>query len=108
MQIVHFSQAGSHDIQHVGLAHDGAELEVLKAAARQRLAVRASLVSTPPHPPASAPPEGKGSIQMKLDAMARRSARQPITIRSVTPNNRQSVPDDARPAAAGRRRQRHE
>jgi len=46
MQIVHFSQAGSHDIQHVGLAHDGAELEVLKAAARQRLAVRASLVST--------------------------------------------------------------
>ena len=38
MQIVHSSHRGSRDIEHIGSAHDDAELEVLKAAARQRLA----------------------------------------------------------------------
>jgi hypothetical protein len=37
VQIVHSSR-GSRDIEHIGSAHDDAELEVLKAAARQRLA----------------------------------------------------------------------
>jgi hypothetical protein len=32
------SRRGSRDIEHLGSAHDDAELELLKAAARQRLA----------------------------------------------------------------------
>ena len=35
--IVYSSRLGSGDIEHIGSAHDEAELEVLKAAARQRL-----------------------------------------------------------------------
>jgi hypothetical protein len=38
VQIVYSSRRGSRDIEHVGSAHDDAELEVSKAAARQRLA----------------------------------------------------------------------
>jgi len=38
VQIVYSSRGGTRDIEHVGSAHDDAELEVLKAAARQRLA----------------------------------------------------------------------
>ena len=38
VQIVHGSRRGSRTIEHVGSAHDDAELEALKAAARQRLA----------------------------------------------------------------------
>jgi hypothetical protein len=38
VQIVYSSQRGSRDIEHIGSAHDDAELEVLKALARQRLA----------------------------------------------------------------------
>nr|WP_141134793.1 IS1634 family transposase [Haloechinothrix alba] len=38
MQIVHSSRRGSRDIEHVGSAHDDAEVELLEAAARQRLA----------------------------------------------------------------------
>jgi hypothetical protein len=38
VQIVHSSRRGSRDIEHIGSAHDDAELEVLKAAARQRMA----------------------------------------------------------------------
>jgi len=38
VQIVYSSRRGSRDIEHIGSAHDDAESEVLKAAARQRLA----------------------------------------------------------------------
>ena len=38
MQIVHSSRRGSRDIEHIGSAHDEAELVALKAVARQRLA----------------------------------------------------------------------
>jgi hypothetical protein len=38
VQIVYSSRRGSRDIEHIGSAHDDAQLEVLKAAARQRLA----------------------------------------------------------------------
>ena len=38
VQIVHSSHRGSRDIEHIGSAHDDAELEVLKAVARQRIA----------------------------------------------------------------------
>ena len=37
VQIVHSSRRGSRDIEHIGSAHDDAGVEVLKAAARQRL-----------------------------------------------------------------------
>jgi hypothetical protein len=38
VQIVWSSRRGSRNIEHIGSAHDDAELEALKAAARQRLA----------------------------------------------------------------------
>jgi hypothetical protein len=38
VQIVYFSRRGSRNIEHLGSAHDEAELEALKAAAAQRLA----------------------------------------------------------------------
>lgn len=37
VQIVHSNRRGSRNIEHVGSAHSPAEVEVLKAAARQRL-----------------------------------------------------------------------
>jgi hypothetical protein len=37
VQVVHSSRRGSRDIEHIGSAHDDAELEVLKALARQRM-----------------------------------------------------------------------
>ena len=38
VQIVHSNRSGSRDIEHIGSAHSDAEVEVLKIAARQRLA----------------------------------------------------------------------
>ena len=38
VQVVYSSRRGSRDIEHIGSAHDEAELETLKAAARQRMA----------------------------------------------------------------------
>lgn len=38
VQVVHSSRRGSRDIEHIGSAHDEAELETLKAVARQRMA----------------------------------------------------------------------
>jgi hypothetical protein len=38
VQIVHSSRRGARDIEHIGSAHSEQELELLKAAARQRLA----------------------------------------------------------------------
>src|SRR6185312_15077731 len=38
VQIVWSSRRGSREIEHIGSAHDEAELEALKAAARQRMA----------------------------------------------------------------------
>ncbi len=38
VQVVYSSRRGSRDIEHIGSAHDDAELALLKAAARQRLA----------------------------------------------------------------------
>ncbi len=37
VQIVYSSHRGSRDIEHLGSAHDGAQVELLKAAARQKL-----------------------------------------------------------------------
>ena len=38
VQIVYSSHRGSREIEHIGSAHDDVELELLRAAARQRLA----------------------------------------------------------------------
>ena len=38
VQTVYSSRRGSRQIEHIGSAHDEAELEALKAAARQRMA----------------------------------------------------------------------
>jgi len=38
VQIVHGSRRGSRDIEHIGSAHGDAQLALLKAAARQRMA----------------------------------------------------------------------
>jgi Transposase DDE domain len=60
VQIVHSSHRGSRDIEHIGSAHDEAELELLKAAARQRLAA------------------GQGELELGLD-MAAAGGPLPIT-----------------------------
>ena len=52
VQIVWSSRRGSREIDHIGSAHDDAELELLKAAARQRLAA------------------GQGELDLGLDAGA--------------------------------------
>ena len=38
VQIVYSSHRGSRDIEHIGSAHDDAEVELLKAVARQQMA----------------------------------------------------------------------
>jgi hypothetical protein len=52
VQIVYSSRRGSRDIEHIGSARDAAGLELLKAAARQRLAA------------------GQGELDLGLDATA--------------------------------------
>jgi len=52
VQMVYSSRRGSRDIAHIGSAHDDAELELLKAAARQQLAT------------------GQGELDLGLDADA--------------------------------------
>jgi hypothetical protein len=52
VQIVYSSRRGSREIEHLGSAHSGAEVELLKAAARQRLAA------------------GQGELDLGLDAAA--------------------------------------
>jgi hypothetical protein len=52
VQIVYSSRRGSREIEHIGSAHDDAGLELLKAAARQRLAA------------------GQGELDLGLDAAA--------------------------------------
>ena len=52
VQIVYSFHRGSREIEHIGSAHDDAELELLKAAARQRLAA------------------GQGELDLGLDAGA--------------------------------------
>ena len=52
VQIVYSSHRGAREIEHIGSAHDDAELELLKAAARQRLAA------------------GQGELDLRLDTAA--------------------------------------
>jgi len=60
-QIEFSSRRGSRDIKHLGSAHDDAELELLKAAARQQLAA------------------GQGELDLGLEAGGQGSGPVPIT-----------------------------
>ncbi|WP_456114920.1 IS1634 family transposase [Streptomyces smaragdinus] len=61
VQIVHSSRRGSRNIEHIGSAHDEVELELLRAVARQRLAV------------------GQGELDLGLDVPAEAGGPLPIT-----------------------------
>jgi hypothetical protein len=61
VQIVHSSRRGARDIEHIGSAHSEQELELLKAAARQRLAA------------------GQGELDLGLDTGADGGGPLPIT-----------------------------
>ena len=61
VQIVYSMRRGSRDIKHVGSAHDEAELELLKAAARQQLGA------------------GQGELDLGLEPAAHRGGPLPIT-----------------------------
>ena len=62
VQIVHSQRRGSRDIEHIGSAHTDADLELLKAAARQRLAA------------------GQGELDLRLpDSPANHGEALPIT-----------------------------
>jgi hypothetical protein len=63
VQIAWSSRRGSRNIEHIGSAHDDAELEALKAAARQRLAagqleLGLDLGGPGPSGPLESPPRG--------------------------------------------------
>jgi hypothetical protein len=62
VQIVHSSRRGSRDIEHIGSAHDDVELELLKAAARQRLVA------------------GQGELDLGLSAADRAAGGGPLPI----------------------------
>ena len=64
VQIVYSNRRGSRTIEHIGSAHDEAELELLKAAARQRLAA------------------GQGELDLGLDAVTPAPAGGPLPITS--------------------------
>jgi hypothetical protein len=64
VQIVHSSRRGSRDIEHIGSAHDDAELEVLKAVARQRMTA------------------GQGELDLGLDAVGQAAPGGPLPITS--------------------------
>lgn len=62
VQIVHSQRRGSRDVEHIGSAHTDADLELLKAVARQRLAA------------------GQGELNLRLpDSPANQGAALPIT-----------------------------
>lgn len=61
VQIVHSSRRGSRNIEHIGSAHDDAQLELLKAAARQKLEA------------------GQGELELGLDAPPEAGGPLPIT-----------------------------
>jgi hypothetical protein len=74
VQIVHSSRRGSRDIEHIGSAHDDAELELLKTVARQRMAAGQgeSGFGLDDHPDAGGPLEITGSRMGHLrDALSR-------------------------------------
>ena len=68
VQIVHSSRRGSRDIEHIGSAHDDAQVELLKAVARQRLVAGQDELDL-----------GLGAGRAAADVSARGGAALPIT-----------------------------
>jgi len=66
VQIVYSSHRGSRDIEHLGSAHDGAGVELLKAAARQKLAAGQGELDLGLAPAA---PEGGGPLPITSSRM---------------------------------------
>ncbi|MBX7133605.1 MAG: IS1634 family transposase [Fimbriimonadaceae bacterium] len=64
MQIVWSTRRGSRNIEHVGSAHDEAELAALKAAAAERLAANQAVLDLEVSPPAGSEPLPITSSQM--------------------------------------------
>ena len=72
VQIVWSSQRGSREIEHLGSAHDGAGLETLKAAARQRIAAGQAELDLGLEPAAGGPlPITSSRMGCLLDALER-------------------------------------
>jgi hypothetical protein len=69
VQIVHSSRRGSRDIEHLGSAHDGVELELLKAAARQRLAAGQGVLGLDTGAPGGPLPITASRMGCLLDAL---------------------------------------
>jgi hypothetical protein len=61
VQIVYSWHRGSREIEHIGSAHDNAELELLMAAARQRLAAGQDELDLGPDAAAAGPARPEGS-----------------------------------------------
>ncbi len=68
VQIVHSNRRGARDIEHIGSAHTEAEVELLKAAARQRLAAGQGVLDL--------------GLRMAADASGSVPAGSPLPIRS--------------------------
>ena len=73
VQIVWSSRKGSRKIEHLGSAHDESRLELLKAAAEQRLAAGQQMtrLATTPKPTTSRPRSSGRSLQGARDHPAR-------------------------------------
>jgi hypothetical protein len=69
VQIVHSSHRGSRDIEHLGSAHDDAEVELLKAAARQRLAAGQGVLDLEAGAPGGPLPITASRMGCLLDAL---------------------------------------
>jgi Transposase DDE domain len=69
VQIVHSSRRGSRDIEHLGSAHDDAEVELLKAAARQRLAAGQGVLGLDAGAPGGPLPITASRMDCVLDAL---------------------------------------
>ena len=88
VQIVYSLRRGSREIEHLGSAHDDAEVELLKAAARQR------------------PEAGQGELDLGLQPADTSAAGGPLPItssrmvpaNSETPSPRSTTPTGVRPS----------
>ena len=71
VQIVHSNRRGSRDIEHIGSAHSDAEVEVLKAVARERRAAGQGVLDLEVRPPAG----GAGPVALPAGALPITSSR---------------------------------
>ena len=117
VQIVWSSRRGSREIEHLGSAHDEAELEALKAAARQRIAAGQAGARPGPGAPraggplpitvlADGPPAGRAGRAYRVLGLRGRGGRgRGVPARWCWPGS-SSRPASWTPAGAGRGRGR--